>query len=418
MINLYLFNEGSRAAIYGIGTYIKEMTSLLSCHEEISLNIFQSASDKKDFTIEKNTNYNIYYIPLNKQYTSQKIIDRYYRNIWYIMRQYIKSSEHDRLIFHLNYYLEYSLISLMKRDFPKCHTIFTIHYQDWSFMLNGNYSRFNRIIEKENEALIESVEKKIYKSYEKEKLLYSEIDTIICLGNYAKDILIKDYGIQSDKIEVINNGISDEAIILSSSKRKKLRQQLFIPEDEFIILFVGRLDEIKGVDALIEAFGSIVKDYPDSHLYIIGDGGMNNCMKKAEGFWRKITFTGRLKKEDVYKFYQVADVGVLPSLYEPFGYVAVEMMMFDIPIVATETSGLNEIITEGVAGYKIPVKETCDKITVSSVDIIDCIIKVIKSKRRIKKISRNTFLNKYTSQKMMEKYILLLNNKCNDNGKM
>ena len=392
------------------------MTTYLSCHSDISLNIVQLASDKNDFTIENNYNYNIYYFPKNKLNKNYENYYRYYRNIWFILRQYIKSSEKDRLIFHLNFNHEYSLLSIMKRDFPMCQTIFTIHYQDWFHSLNGNYLRFKNIIEKGEDKLTLLEKKSIYKSYKKEKTLYMDVDAIICLCNFTKNILTKNYDIPNDKIKVINNGISDEAVILSSTKRKQLRQKLFIPEDEIIILFVGRLEEIKGVDALIEAFILIVKDYPDCHLYIIGDGDLNDYMRKAEGYWRKITFTGRLKKEEVYMFYQVADVGILPSRYESFGYVAIEMMMFDIPIIATKTSGLNEIIIDKVNGYKVPITETENKVIVPSEIIKDCFIKIIKSPSGRKKISRNIFLQNYTTQKMTERYIPLLY-KIHNNGK-
>ena len=409
MINLYLFNEGSRAATYGIGTYIREMTNSLSCREDVSLNIIQLVSDRKDFEIEKNIKFNIYHFPKSAFYIDYKKSELYYRNIWYILRQHIKSSENERLVFHLNFAQEYPLIFLMKRDFPKCHTILTIHYQQWCFTLNGSYSRFKKIISQDKEKLTLIEEETVYESYEKEKILYLSIDTIICLGNYAKDILMKDYNIPKEKIKVINHGISDEAVLLSSTKQKKMRQKLFIPEDEIVMVFVGRIDDMKGIDVLIEAFGSVVKDYPKCHLYIIGEGGnMNNYMNKAEYYWRKITFTGRLKKEDVYKFYQVANIGILPSRYESFGYVAIEMMMFNIPIIATKTSGLNEILTGEVDGYKIPIKEKDDKVIILSEDIKDCVIKKIMSKCKRKTKSRNTFLEKYTTKKMIELYIPLL----------
>lgn len=410
MIKLYLFNECRRAAAYGIGTYIREMITCLSHLENISLNIVQLRSEKEEFAVEEKNGYIIYYFPNNKVCSNNEIEDRYYRNIWYILQQYINPAKQDTLFFHLNYNQEYALISFMKRDFPKCHVIFTVHCQDWAFLLNGNVSQFKEIVEKNKEELIDFKEKKVYESYEKERTLYLDVNTIICLGEYAKHTLTEIYKISNDKIEVISNGITDIGENISASKKKKLRQQLFIPENEKVLLFVGRLDEIKGLDILIKAFKLVIDKYLDCHLYIIGDGDFDNYMKETEGYWRKITFTGRLNREDVYKFYQIADVGIIPSRYEPFGYVAIEMMMYDIPVIATKTSGLNEIINDKVNGYKVSVKETHNDVIISTEDIKNKIFKILKTMDQKKNISRDFFLNEYTIQKMIEKYMSLIYN--------
>ena len=395
--------------MYGIGTYMREMTAYLCCQKDISLNIVQLHAERKDFTIEQENGYKVYNFPYNRHPSNNRNQQRYYKNIWYILRQYIKPDKQDRLVFHLNFHQEHSLISILKKDFPECLTIYTIHYQEWFFLLNGNYSKFKKIINSEKDIPIGSIEKDVFYSYKKEKLLYTNVDAIICLGNYARDILTEDYKISDNKIKVINNGISDEAILLSPAKRKKMRQQLFIPENEIIILYAGRLDEIKGVDVLIKAFGLIVNKYSNCHLYIVGDGeDMNNYIEKGRGFWRKITYTGKLKKEDLYKFYQVADIGVIPSLYESFGYVAIEMMMHNIPMVVSGTSGLNEIVTDGINGYKIPINETDETVKISAEDIKNSVLDVIKSIHVKNNALRNVFLEKYTIQKTMGKYIALI----------
>jgi glycosyltransferase len=406
-----MFNEGSRAAIYGIGTYIRELVTGLSEYKDISVNLVQLRSEKDEFTIEKGSGHTIYYFPnTTTSYNRYQKQEWYYRNIWFILCQYIKPNKQDQLFFHLNYHQEPSLVALIKQRFPVCRTIFTIHYQNWAFTLNGNTSQFKRIIKSTKEQLTTPTEKSVFEMYEQDCALYQQIDNIICLGQYAKRLLIKNYEIAEDKITVIPNGLTDDAIVLSDTQRKRLRAELHIPENEKVILFVGRLDDIKGVDILIEAFNLVVKKEPDCHLFIIGDGRVDEYQGKIENCWRKITFTGRLKKEDVYRFYQIADIGIMPSRYEPFGYVAIEMMMFDIPIIVAKTSGLNEIIKENINGWKIPVKEKKDNIDISAQSLKDKILEAVEgSKKRQQLKSKHVFQKNYTTQQMTRKYLKLIN---------
>lgn len=75
-----------------------------------------------------------------------------------------------------------------------------------------------------------------------------------------------------------------------------------------------------------------------------GSGNYDICFQEAKDICTKITFTGLLNKKDLNEIYQIADIGIVPSLFEPFGYVAIEMMMHELPVVATTTSGLNEVV--------------------------------------------------------------------------
>ena len=63
-------------------------------------------------------------------------------------------------------------------------------------------------------------------------------------------------------------------------------------------------------------------------------------------YWKNITFTGRLEQEDLYELYQIADLGIMMSMHEQCSYVAIEMMMFGLPIIGTDSTGLNEMLEE------------------------------------------------------------------------
>lgn len=104
-------------------------------------------------------------------------------------------------------------------------------------------------------------------------------------------------------------------------------------------------------------------------------------------YWSKIIFSGRLPKELIYKFYQIADVGILPSFAEQCSYVAIEMMMHGLPIVGTDSTGLSEMIIDGENGYKVNLNE------MKMMYFRYCKIKSVN-----KKIISNPTLKEYLSQ--------------------
>ena len=85
--------------------------------------------------------------------------------------------------------------------------------------------------------------------------------------------------------------------------------------------------------------------------------------------WGKILFTGKLSKQELYQFYQIADVGVMLSKHEQCSFVAIEMMMHGIPIIASDSTGLDEMVSDGINGYKIRTIENQAKV---SFDINEC----------------------------------------------
>lgn len=94
-----------------------------------------------------------------------------------------------------------------------------------------------------------------------------------------------------------------------------------------------------------------------------GSGDYDKCFQECKDICSKITFTGLLEKQDLHELYEMADIGVVPSLFEPFGYVAVEMMMHALPIVVTSTSGLNEVVDD-TCGLKMPLIMLYDSVEI------------------------------------------------------
>lgn len=411
MTHIYLFCEGRRASIYGIGTYIQQLTEMLQQQNDFSLTIVQLTTDGEEFKVEESGGIRQIFCP-KVQFAPSKHENKYYRNAWYLIRPYIQCTDNDRLIFHLNYYTEYPLIEKMKADFPDCRTIHVVHYMEWSFLLNGNLSYFKQIIRTNKSDLTDEIEKKTFESYEDEMKQFAAVDEIVCLSNHTKQLLIDKYHIPENKIRQIYNGLKNEAVYLSAQERAILKKQSGFEANEQIILFVGRLDEVKGLGFLISSFYHIITSFPDSRLVIAGDGFATQYMQKVEKSWGKVTFTGHLSKEKLYQLYQIADLGVVPSLYEELGYVAMEMMMFGLPFIATQTAGLNEIVEDGVNGWKIPVTETDKSTEISVEDLKGKIAEVLSGQKRLDKdVIRNSFLSKFELNTMYKNYSELYESK-------
>ncbi len=232
--------------------------------------------------------------------------------------------------------------------------------------------------------------------------MYNKVDRIICLAKYTKNLLVNEYQIPKEKIALIYNGLENEARVFSP--KEQLKEQLFIPQQTKILLFVGRLDPIKGVDVLIHAFKRIVKEDPDWHLIIVGDGDYSTYLNECNKFWEKITFTGRIEQEELYKFYQIADVGVMPSTHEQCSYVAIEMMMFGLPMILSTSTGLSEMLAGENRQYRVPAKEIEDKVSISSLTLKNKIRKAFSDKEY--KIGiRKQYEKKYTLKIMRKKYL-------------
>ena len=235
--------------------------------------------------------------------------------------------------------------------------------------------------------------------YEQEKLLYAKTDHLITLAKFTTQHLIEDYRIAADKIHFIPNGMEDKGVPFSSQEKNRVKSNLYFNLSEKIILFVGRLNEGKGLHFLIEAFKKVLEQDTNCRLIIAGEGDYATYYKGCSPFWGKITFTGHLKKEELYNLYQIADLGVLPSLHEQCSYVAIEMLMFDIPLLISNAIGLNEMM-EGVE--KLELRQSDTRTDISVEELASSILKQLSAKRE-KGFYRNMYLQNYSLSGMKDK---------------
>jgi glycosyltransferase involved in cell wall biosynthesis len=178
-------------------------------------------------------------------------------------------------------------------------------------------------------------------------------DMVITVSYAMQDELIK-AGFPAEKVRVCYNGVDPKKYSPDQVSQKRINavKKLYgLKKDDTMILFIGRLVWIKGMDKLIRAMPTIQQKIPNAKLVIVGLGDMRDYL---EGLVRN------LRLEDVVKFrfefipeeerithYAACDVAAFPSLYEPFGIVTLEAMSMEKPVVvgAAGTSGMREIVS-------------------------------------------------------------------------
>ncbi len=190
--------------------------------------------------------------------------------------------------------------------------------------------------------------------HETEAWLTYEAWKVICCSNYMVSHVQWAFGLPPDKLVMIPNGVDAEAYTKTeNSDLSSFRSKFALPEEK-IVLFVGRLVYEKGVQVLINAVARVLEK-TNAKFIIVGNGYMKEQLSsiiKSFGLMHKVLFTGFVDDETLRKLQKCADVSVVPSLFEPFGIVALEAMAAKSPVVVSDTGGLSEIVEHDVTGVK------------------------------------------------------------------
>jgi len=177
-------------------------------------------------------------------------------------------------------------------------------------------------------------------------------DRIIAITR-TEAFFLSGLGVAPEKISVIPNGI-DLQLFFSF---KDSAPPFLEGNDTPYILFVGRIDEHKGLKYLVKAFPQVLREYPDMKLILVGeDWGSKdelNRIATSVGIQKQIIFTGKISQEYLLKAYSHAKLFVLPSLVEAFGIVLLEAMAFCLPVVATRVGGIPDVIKHGRNGFLV-----------------------------------------------------------------
>ncbi len=223
------------------------------------------------------------------------------------------------------------------------------------------------------------------------------------------DLFKQKYHVERN-IHIIPTGIEVERFYKENFTKKEiqdLKKEIGFQEDDFVILFVGRMGKEKSVDFLIDAQKDISKKYPCARLLLIGDGPYletyQNLAKKLK-LEQKIKFLGKIPWEKIPLYYQLGDIFVTASQTETQGLTIIEAMAASLPVVAIDDESFNTVIIDELNGYLFKNKKSY-KQTVE---------RLIKDKQQIDRISKQARISadlhssKYFAERVLDVYKVAL----------
>ncbi|GAB4110947.1 MAG: glycosyltransferase family 4 protein [Roseiflexaceae bacterium] len=187
------------------------------------------------------------------------------------------------------------------------------------------------------------------------RLTYEAWRVIVC-SRFMAEQISRYFQTPADKIDVVPNGITMRASPFQSVGEQQAFRRRFVRDDEPLVFYVGRIVYEKGVHQLIEAWPEVLARQPQAHLVVAGTGDQLDAIRqqaRSQGLIESISFTGFISDDDRERLYRVADVAAFPSLYEPFGIVALEAMAAGCPVVVASTGGLAEVVRLHETGIAI-----------------------------------------------------------------
>jgi len=174
---------------------------------------------------------------------------------------------------------------------------------------------------------------------------------VIVCSEYMRTELHRSFGIPIDKMTVIPNGVDTSAIgHCTQAEMDDLRGRL-APGGERLLLYVGRITPEKGAHVLVEAMPRILDKYPDVLLLVAGKNSQKLLpMAQELGIESSVRVLGYVTDEMRDCLYAISNAAIFPSLYEPFGIVALEAMASNCNVIVSETGGLAEVVEHGRTG--------------------------------------------------------------------
>lgn len=181
-----------------------------------------------------------------------------------------------------------------------------------------------------------------------EEKVCKEVDQIITLSNIETQVLKTDYNVEKDKITIITPGVDHK--LFHEMNKIDARTKVRFAEEKTIFLFVGRLEKIKGIELVVNAYKKFIKNNKQNiELVIIGEGDKEFLVEMPQR--EKISYLGNKRYRDLPLYYAASDVLIIPSYAESFGLTALEAMAMGLPIIASKVGGLVEMVKDNINGY-------------------------------------------------------------------
>lgn len=298
------------------------------------------------------------------------------------VNRYLKKRLGDYQIIHDNQSLSYALLHI-QQNFPLVTTIHHPITRDHKLELENAKNWKQRLSSNRWHGFLR-MQKKVAPS----------LKAIITPSHSSKIDISNEFSVNKDFIDVVHNGIDTETFKPNDNK-KRIKNRIITTASADVPL--------KGLKYLINALPKIISLYPDTELVVIGKAKNNGeTMKliKKLNLLPHIHFKSNLKEEDIVDLYASAELAVIPSLYEGFGFGAGEAMSCGVPLISTSSGGLEDI-----------VKGSCYEIEPgSSVQIENAVIDLFDNEEEMKRVAllgRKRILEKFNWRQAAKGYLAI-----------
>jgi glycosyltransferase len=402
MKNIYILDEYFSSTQNGIGTFLQELTA---CFKDENICLIEFNSKEKSFCLKSDKPVKEMHFPpffQNGFLANHKIIDKFFR-------LYIEDSPDN--LFMLNHSPCEELLKAIKTSFPLSKVTFTIHDLGWTSNLAGNLEWLKSIVSKENRKKTKEKYRGILDYFHEEQRMYEIADRVVCLSQDTYQVLQEVYEVQKEKICLIPNGLTDSVSPVSNAEKKALKKKMQVNPEEKIILIVGRVSHAKGATNLLSAFETIVRKYSNCRLAVVGtvyDPSL--ILNLSKNVASRVSYTGLINKNELNRWYQIADIGVMPSFSEQCSYTGIEMMMHGLPVVASDGFGVRNMFQDGVNARIAPIGDR-KKPKEFSKNLANAILELLFSDElcsSLGKAARNIYETRYLPEKMQTGYVNLL----------
>jgi glycogen(starch) synthase len=188
-----------------------------------------------------------------------------------------------------------------------------------------------------------------------ERWIVNRSQRVIACSHYMREQIVDIFGVAEKRVSVIPNGIDpDDLQAQDPAELVRLRSEFAAPEEKLVLL-IGRLVYEKGFQLALEAMPRLIDAVPGTRFLVAGSGTHEaELRRQAEelGLMDHGTFLGWIGDDVLHSLYRIADLTVVPSIYEPFGLVALEAMASGCPCIVADTGGLREVVVHEEGGLR------------------------------------------------------------------
>jgi glycogen(starch) synthase len=193
-----------------------------------------------------------------------------------------------------------------------------------------------------------------------ERWIVNRADRVIACSYYMREQIVDIFGADEGRVVVIPNGIDPGDLQPQDGPELERLRSQFAASDENLVLLIGRLVYEKGFQLALEAMPRLIDTVPGTRFIVAGSGTHEQELREQAatlGLMDHGAFLGWIGDDVLHSLYRIADVCVVPSIYEPFGLVALEAMASDCPCIVADTGGLREVVPHNEAGLRFRARD-------------------------------------------------------------